>query len=134
MPPENVGVISIVIPVTVIISAVPANEPTGNVMPAVRVSVLVIVTVPENVPLEVIDAHAEATLTVIFVAPLVEVKKTASPAIGAAAPLAPPSVNAQLVVEFQLPVPPATKYLSVANKQIVSNTNNMVTIAFFIIL
>lgn len=48
-------------------------------------------------------------MTVIAVAPELLSKATTSPATGNEAPDGPPVVADQLVVEFQLPVPPATR-------------------------
>ena len=69
-----------------------------------------------NVPVNPVQSRlftkgAEAIIT--SPAPLVASKNTFSP-IGTLAPLAPPELVAQFVVESQYPFPPDTQYLLVA--------------------
>jgi hypothetical protein len=87
------------------------------VIPASKVTfpATVKVALPANVPVkpvQSIDVQIEPVLIVKVFAPEAAVRKTVSPAIGKEKPLAPPSVSLQLVVLFQLPVPPPTKYLA----------------------
>ena len=71
-----------------------------------------------------IDAQAEPVLIVKVLAPLAAVKKTVSPATGKEAPEAPPSDALQLVVLFQLPVPPPMKYLAAISSQRLMNLHH----------
>jgi len=70
----------------------------------------VIVRLPVK-PVQLNDRQALVTLTVRLIAPDAAVRNTASATVGNENPPAPPSVSDQLVVEFQLPVPPPTRYL-----------------------
>lgn len=67
---------------------------------------------PANVPVNPVKSmmeQADETLTVAVPAPEEPSKFAVSPAIGNEAPLPPPVAVLQFVVEFQLPVPPATQ-------------------------